>query len=154
MHSPLSPKHATELVCIFQLACGQEHQIYINVPKLKQQKPQTNWNLHNHGGHLWEHNMCLNCNNTNPIKSDWMTLWASHCALSLQHNLPLSHQIWLNDFLGKSLCTFPAVQSSPIPSNLIQQNNEGAETNHGGQQQPQSTTTHIHGNKKTWVTYA
>jgi hypothetical protein len=42
VHSPLSPKHSTELVCIFQLACGQEHQIYINVPKLKQQKPQTN----------------------------------------------------------------------------------------------------------------
>ena len=29
---PLSlPKHFTELVCIFPLACGQEHQIYINV---------------------------------------------------------------------------------------------------------------------------
>ena len=58
---PLSlPKHFTELVCIFQLACGQAHQIYINVPKLKQQKPKTNWNLHSHGGNLWEHNMCLN----------------------------------------------------------------------------------------------
>ena len=61
VHSPLSPQHFTELVIIFQLAgafpslsqtfhrtclhflaCGQEHQIYINVPKLKQQKPQTN----------------------------------------------------------------------------------------------------------------
>ena len=42
VHSPLSPKHSTELVCIFQLACGQEHQIYINVPKLEQHKPQTN----------------------------------------------------------------------------------------------------------------
>ena len=31
MHSFLSPQHFTELVCIFPLACGQEHQIYINV---------------------------------------------------------------------------------------------------------------------------
>jgi hypothetical protein len=31
-----------------------------------------------------------------PIKSDWMTFWASHCALSLQYSLPLSHQIWFN----------------------------------------------------------
>ena len=66
-----------------------------------------------------------------PIKSDWMALWASHCALFLQHSLPLSHQIWqyslphthqiwLNDPLGKSLCTSPAAQSDPIPSNLFE----------------------------------
>ena len=29
-----------------------------------------------------------------PIKSDWMTFWATHCALSLQYSLPLPHQIW------------------------------------------------------------
>ena len=31
-----------------------------------------------------------------PIKSDWMTFWTSHCALSLQYSLPLPHQIWFN----------------------------------------------------------